>query len=73
MALDAVGARYGTRPSSLLRGSYDDLQLDYAVLVAARAHRETIQERQQQEAAQQPVDRSQFLSVRHLARPARVQ
>jgi hypothetical protein len=61
MAIDAVAARYGTRPSQLLQGTWADLQLDYAVLAAARAHRQQLQDEQQRAP-------TQFASVRHLAR-----
>jgi hypothetical protein len=51
----------------LLRGSWDDLQIDYAVLVAAHTHR---QQSNSEPERPQTVDRSRFLSVRHLARSA---
>jgi hypothetical protein len=62
-----VAERYGLRPSELLRGSWDDLQIDYAVLVAAHTHR---QQSNPEPERPQTVDRSRFLSVRHLARSA---
>jgi hypothetical protein len=67
IALDLVAERYGVRPSELLRGSWDDLQIDYAVLVAAHTHR---QQPNPEPEKPRPVDRSKYLSVRHLARSA---
>jgi hypothetical protein len=68
MVIDLLAERYSQRPSSLLKGSWEDLQVDYAVYAAARAHREQLQDEQQR--TPPPVDRSRYLSVRHLARSA---